>query len=157
MTTTSTLRNPWRQAVVRATFATAGLVAMTVLVQAVLVGADRMAGSGPHHGFMEELGDRLWFAMFWWAQLPAYFLTVLLTARQARRTAARWGFAFLSAGVYLASGVVAIVVYAGPEGATAVGLMLWLSLLVIFDTEFALIAAAVALLAARYDKRVRYR
>jgi hypothetical protein len=35
--------------------------------------------------------------------------------------------------------------------------MLWFSVLVTFDAEFALIAAAVALLVARYDKRARYR
>jgi hypothetical protein len=127
------------------------------LFQAILAGADRAMDDGWRDGFWEEVGQRLWLSLAWWVQLPAYFVTVLISARRVRTTAGRWGTALLATGVYLVVGMVAIGLVAGPDGATALTWMLWFSVLVTFDAEFALIAAAVALLVARYDKRARYR
>jgi hypothetical protein len=101
------------------------------------------------------MADRLWFTAFWGYQLAAYFLCVLISARRTSTAAARCGMALLATAVYLVVGMVVLGVSTGPDAFSAMSLLPLISLTHNFDAEFALIAAAVALLAARDVGRVR--
>lgn len=145
----------WKQAWVRASAATAAVIALAPLPTLAIFGLnssveDRSADIG-------FAVSAFWGSPGWWIQVAVVFAAMLLAARKAREPVIR---AWAVVGIvlaYVVAGIVCWSVALGYFGPELVYFYLTVVLITTFDAVIVAIVAGFALFLKRHSPRARYR